>query len=568
MNSRAVMNRGVVILAAVSLALVAGCGGGSSPSVEGTGLGSATTVAVTPADATVFQGATMQFQATVQGQSNQAVTWSISQGGLGTIDSTGLYTAPKDASGGPFRVVATSQAQLSVTGTAEVTVAPIKVTVSPGTVTLAPGGTKTFTANIDGLDDKRVTWSVQETAGGLINNTGFYAAPASMGFFHVVATSVADGTKSGSASITVTTSSASFTPAGDMQNARGLHTATSLQSGKVLLTGGVGFPSDCLVGMVFAELYDPAANSFSKIQNMGAQRYAHTATRLSNGEVLVTGGFGQLQLCDLQKPEVDEVTQASAELYNPSTGAFESTGSMAEARGGHTATLLSNGKVLIAGGGDSGGFTLPYYGTSSRTAELYDPATGEFTPTGSMVTARYGHTSVLLKNGKVLIVGGVESGDSLFQTIPTAELYDPAAGTFTPTGSLAVARAGHTATVLSDGKVLITGGLTDTNDPASSTSTAEIYDPSTRTFSTTGEMGEARAGHTATLLPNGTVLIAGGGLSSPIAFAEIYDPSTGTFAPTGSMETGRVWHSATLLQNGKVLVAGGGYFLSSAELYK
>ncbi|MDE3136834.1 MAG: kelch-like protein, partial [Acidobacteriota bacterium] len=292
--------------------------------------------------------------------------------------------------------------------------------------------------------------------------------------------------------------------------------------------------------------------------------YAHTATKLQNGEVLVRGGFGSGIDCeDLGNPAT-----AIAELYHPTTGAFESIGRMAEGRGGHTATLLANGKVLIAGGGDSAGSILPFYGTSSRTAEAYDPATGAFTPTGSMVTARFGHTATLLSDGKVLIAGGVESGDTVSQTTPTAELYDPSTGTFTPTGSLAVARAGHTATLLNDGKVLIAGGLTDTRDPALGTPTAEIYDPSTGTFSRTGDMGVAREAHTATLLANGAVLIAGGGLSSPTLFAEIYDPSTGSFTPTGAMGTGRVGHTATLLPDGRVLVAGGGYFLASAEIYK
>jgi hypothetical protein len=567
MSIRAVLTRKAGICAILSLAFVAGCGGGNASGVSqgSTGTGLITTVTVSPASATVYQGATMQFTATVEGQSNQAVTWSLGQGSLGTIGSTGLYTAPKDASG-TIQVVATSQADPRATGAAAVTVAPIVVKISPASVTLAPGGMQVFSATIEGLSDSSVNWTVQEAGGGIINSAGLYAAPVSVGFFHVIATSIADGTRSGSANIAVTTSSSSFTPTGDMQVARGFHTATLLGDGKVLVVGGAAHGSDllCLDGLDSAELYDASTGSFSKTGNPTTAHYAHAATLLQGGEVLITGGFASGFDCE----DLGEPAQVVAEVYNPATGAFESTGHMVEGRGGHTATLLPNGKVLVAGGGDAGGGTLPFFGDSSNTAELYDPATQVFTRTGSMVTSRFGHTATLLSNGKVLIVGGVESGVMLFQMTPTAELYDPATGTFTPTGSLAVARAGHTATLLKDGKVLIAGGLTNTQDSASGTASAEIYDPSTGTFTRTGDMGVAREAHTATLLTDGTVLIAGGGLSSPTLFAEIYDPSTGSFTPTGSMGTARVGHTATLLTDGRVLVAGSGYFLASAELYK
>jgi WD40 repeat protein len=195
-----------------------------------------------------------------------------------------------------------------------------------------------------------------------------------------------------------------------------------------------------------------------------------------------------------------------------------------------------------------------------------------------MAVGRYLHTATLLQNGKVLIVGGVLTSTS--DPDATAEIYDPATGTFTMTGAMATAREQHTATLLADGRVLIVGGTT--SPPASLTSawlatgavdlqgtaTAEIYDPSTGSFSGTGSMAAARTFHTATLLPNGTVLIAGGGNEN--STAEIYDPATGSFSVTGGMEVGRSGHTATLLPNGSVLVAGGGMFagLASAELYQ
>ena len=173
----------------------------------------------------------------VVGQSNQTVTWSIEQG-LGTIDNTGLYTAPRDASGGPFHIVATSQAIPSAKGSAAVAVLVPQVMVAPASATLAPGGTQTFTATVKGLVNTDVTWAIQELGGGSISDTGFYEAPQITGIYHVVTTSVENAAISGSASITVTASSGRFTPTGSMQNGRGLHTGTLLPSGRVLMAGG------------------------------------------------------------------------------------------------------------------------------------------------------------------------------------------------------------------------------------------------------------------------------------------------------------------------------------------
>jgi WD40 repeat protein len=172
----------------------------------------------------------------------------------------------------------------------------------------------------------------------------------------------------------------------------------------------------------------------------------------------------------------------------------------------------------------------------------------------------------LLANGKVLVVGGFASYSS--EPTATAEIYDPTTGHFGPTGKMTTPRAGHTATRLVDGRILITGGFNTTliNGELGVSATAELYNPDTGSFFLTGQMALTRKEHTATLLPNGTMLVAGGG--SPTA--EIYDPSTGLFRPTSSMETERTGHSATLLPNGTVLVAGGGSFapLASAELYQ
>jgi WD40 repeat protein len=277
---------------------------------------------------------------------------------------------------------------------------------------------------------------------------------------------------------------------------------------------------------------------------MSAPRYAHTATRLANGDVLVTGGFTYDRSdCFIvwDSPAVN-----SAELYDHVHHAFKPTGSMSEDRGGHTATLLGDGRVLIAGGGKED-IGRSWLGEGSVEAEVYYPAAGTFIATGKMTTGRVGHTATRLSNGKVLITGGWASAGP----IATAELYDPSTGAFSPTGTMTSPRGSHTATLLHDGKVLITGGASDQTGSGSVTS--EIYDPNTGLFAATGNMGVARRWHTATLLPNGKVLVVGGGSRA----AELYDPATASFSRSGVTEASRSAHSATLLQNGSVIVVGG-----------
>jgi hypothetical protein len=238
------------------------------------------------------------------------------------------------------------------------------------------------------------------------------------------------------------------------------------------------------------------------------------------------------------------VTSAAALLtVNAASGpgVFTATGNMVSGRAFHTTTLLANGQVLIVGG---------YNGVSLGSAELFDPATGTFTATGSLATPRDHHTATLLANGKVLIAGGV----NFTAATTSAELYDPATGTFTTTGSLGKARSDHSATLLPSGKVLIAAG----RDTVSYVATAELYDPATGTFTTTtGAPLTTRATHSATLLATGKVLIAGGFRGSNLATAELYDPAAGTFTATGSLITARSYQTATLLPSGKVLIAGG-----------
>ncbi len=277
--------------------------------------------------------------------------------------------------------------------------------------------------------------------------------------------------------------------------------------------------------------------------NMTIARRSHTATLLNDGKVLIAGGFDNSNDVGFVN-----VALASAELYDAATGKFLSTGNMTTPRYGHTATLLNNGLVLIVGGLDA-------VGRVQTSAELYDPVSGAFTATGSMGAGRVFHTATLLNNGAVLLAGGGNIA---------SELYDPTIGAFTPTGSTTTVRSGHTATLLNNGAVLLAGG---------GNIAAELYDPTTGKFSPTDSMTTPRHIHTATLLNSGMVLIAGGLdiFNQALASAELYDAATGKFSSTGSMTTPRAEHTATLLNNGMVLLVKGigpsDQVQASAELY-
>jgi Galactose oxidase, central domain len=389
-------------------------------------------------------------------------------------------------------------------------------------------------------------------------------APLAAGGTGAGATAGATGTAGGATSSAGATDTATLrgvsTATGSMTTARWFHTATLLSSGKVLIAGGQDASRNFLAS---AELYDPVTGTFTATGSMTAARSGHTATFLFSGKVLIAGG---------EVGDSGMGGRPSAELYDPTFGTFTTVGAATAARPEHTATLLPNGKVLIAGGvgwygGDEVGTLFSF-----ASAQLFDPSSGQFAATGSMTATRCGHGAVLLPNGKVLIVGGGQLSDisNGLVALASAELYDPTAGTFAATGSMATARYDHSATLLSGGKVLVAGGSESGNTPAFSS--AELYDPNVGKFTATGSMTTAREFHTATVLPGWGVLVAGGfDGTNAFASAEMYDPTAGTFAATGSMTTTRYGHTATLLSSGKVLIAGGSSGvapLASAELYE
>jgi hypothetical protein len=274
---------------------------------------------------------------------------------------------------------------------------------------------------------------------------------------------------------------------------------------------------------------------------------------LSDGRVLVAGGLDR-----------NNHAIASAELYDPTTGRWSSTGKMILARVQSTMTLLRDGTVLVAGGDGRSGLT--------KSAELYDSATGRWSRTGSMGTARANHTATLLADGRVLVAGGLQP--NLSGGIASAELYNPTTKKWSATGGMLTPRESHAAVLLSTGQVLVSGGNLDFLDGA--VGSAERFDPTTGRWTMVGRMMTSRFSHAAVRLSDGSVIVAGGGFGNgagydPLAMTDSYDPKTGVWSPVGDMQiapgaiphiSGRAYHTATMLAGGRVLVAGGFGFIS------
>jgi hypothetical protein len=335
-----------------------------------------------------------------------------------------------------------------------------------------------------------------------------------------------------------------WTITGGLATGRRSHTATLLADGKVLVAGGADASNSILES---AELYDPTTETWTSTGALHIARTEHAAALLMDGRVLVSGGRS------------DAGSTNGAELYDPATRTWTPTANLSDARGSHTATLLRSGHVLVAGGTDDGSFP-----DRLASAELYDPATATWSVTGSLTLnrGRTLHTATLLEDGTVLVVGGTTFGPLM---AAGAELYQSDSGTWAATANPSTVRVGHTATLLPGGKVLVVGGVRS-NALADQLDSVEVYDPVARRFAATGSLNTARTQQTATLLQDGKVLVAGGFQdivtaeithSSTLRSAELYDPDTEQWSATVTMNVGRGEHSAILLGNGAVIVAGG-----------
>ena len=326
---------------------------------------------------------------------------------------------------------------------------------------------------------------------------------------------------------------------GSSNEARTEHSATLMPDGTVLVVAGEGDDEE----LTSAEYYDPSTGLWTLVGPVSEARAGHTATLLSDGRVLVVGGGG-----------VGRVTR-TAELYDPETESWTVAASLGLARIDHTATLLGDGRVLVVGGSDKS--------VSTASTEIYDPESDVWVSGPDMAVARSSHTATLLGDGRVLVVGGKQGREA----VSSVEIFDAGSGSWSAAAAMSVERGEHTATLLSDGRVLVIGG----RDGSVAHESAEIFDSVARTWMPGASMRHARGGHTATLLGDGRVIVVGGGGAIPSNTAEVFDSrvrgndgadsgddgTVGAWTRTDSMLAPRRGHTATLLPSGGVIVAGG-----------
>lgn len=345
-----------------------------------------------------------------------------------------------------------------------------------------------------------------------------------------------------------------WTATASMAVARRNHTATLLPDGKVLVAGGMDSNDDAsFKALASAELHDPRTGAWSATGDMIHPRAWHTATLLPNGLVLVAGGLCP-GLYEKTCPAVEDPSgaMADAELYDPKTGMWKATGSMTSPRSEHTATLLADGKVLVVGAELAPDLLI-------ASTEVYDPATGRWAATGDLHTARWQQFAVGLPDGGALVAGGYGAiSPNVNALAASVELYHPETGTWRGGPALLVGRAqGGTAVLLKSGSVLIAGADGGGDHMLAS---AELYDPSTGSRAA-GAMSTTRGEFASALLADGRLLVVGGfdvpGTGKLLSSAEIYDSSAGAWLGAGAMGSARFDFGATLLGDGRVLVTGG-----------
>jgi hypothetical protein len=536
--------------------------GGTTPSI---------TAQPQPLIVDATQGAS--FTVSASGSAPLAYHWYKNDAGIAGAPDAGTFAIPSAAATdmGSYSVVVSNGAGSVQSQQAALTVHAFPAVSAPADQVVARTLTASFSSGVSGgTTPSSLQWLKDgqpiagATSSGYVTPPAAYPADDGAAFKLRVTDGAGAVATSTSGTLTVL-NTGTFASTSPLNTGREYHTATVLQDGNVLLVGGVGIGSAALSS---AELYDPTQGTFTPTDGgMMVARQLHQATLLPNGKVLITGG------------ESTVFPFASAELYDPQTRTFADAGMMATPRRYHTATLLQDGTVLIAGGDTGNGFpTAEIYeqdaGTFTDGGHMNPPP--ELQSDGhtlAAVTNRQSHTATLISGGKVLVAGGWDP--ALAQPLSSAELYDPAVRSFSGTGSLQLKRTSATATLLKSGQVLVAGG---TSSFGSATLHQELYDPGQGTFSSTaGNLDNNLIwyGHSATLLPSGLVLFTGGTNTNnqqiPAA-AVVYEPTRSIFVPLPSMVLGRSAGTATLLGTGAVLVTGGyqssSGFVAGAELYQ
>ncbi|HUI75386.1 MAG TPA: kelch repeat-containing protein [Candidatus Acidoferrum sp.] len=563
-SAATVSSSGLVTAASLGSSTIQASSGSISVSINAAiGPAMLVTLAVSPSTASISFGASQQFQVIgtyTDGSINNltnAVSWFAVPSQSLSISSTGLATGIAAGTGTITASNGTLVATASITVQAQGPASLVGIVVTPDQASIPVGRNQQFNATGNYSDGSSqdltssVTWSSSTSGVASVNAFGL-ATASSQGSTTITATS---GSYSASATLAVETAVPT------LNTSRYEHSATLLDNGTVLIAGGVTCTStSSCTYLSSAELYDPVSGVFAYTGSLAIARSA-PAVLLGNGKVLVAGGYS----CDA---DGNCSSLRSAEIYDPASGAFSSAGNMTVSRSDHTMTLLANGKVLIAGGKNCSSSTSC---TALGTAELYDPALGTFTATGTLNAPRFDASAALLTSGQVLIAGGFDGS-----TYPaSAELYDAVAGTFSVTGSLNTPRSNATAILLENqsGMVLIAGGTT-CGSPGCPTPSVEYYEGGNFYF--LGNMNAPRANHTATLLTNGQVLIAGGldscsSICVSDGSTEIYNPQTFSFASSEALSTGRSGLTATMLTDGSVLLIGGinnGTTVASTDSYE
>jgi N-acetylneuraminic acid mutarotase len=492
-----------------------------------------------------------QNQGTADGMTYQ---WTVTNGTITSGQGTPaiMYTA---GAVGPLTIgVKVSNLGGSATGSTSVTVVAVPVAQLFAQAEVLAG--THARASVAPQANMTYAWTLSgPSAGTVISGTGNvldYTAGLAAGAYQISVTVQSPVGLTATANPILQVVEGAFLP--DAHNARQRYgnTVTVLLDGRVLVAGGDDFQVE---GSGTADLYDPWSNTWTTTGPMNAMRSFHAATLLADGRVLVTGGVDPAgSLFD------------SSEIYDPATNAWTAAATMNATRQNHTATLLTNGTVLVAGGFglDSGTTT----GTYLASAEIYDPVAKAFIFIGSMSSARSQHTATLLQNGLVLLAAG-QKGSNTAGWLNTAEVYDPTGQFFTSVGNLNHARSDHTASLLPSGKVFVAGGLDSSSTPLSN---GEVFNPASGTWAgAANSMTSGHAEHAAAALPNGKVLVMGGSSDATGGQVESYDPVTNRFSPVKNLITGRNYVSGTILPTDQALVVGGRATqsapIASPELY-